>query len=144
MSRDKFNYSHGDTGNKPNNSLNFESDGRPKSQNFDWWWYTVIQSINGHADEFDRLDSNDDGIVDESEYSWDSDKLDGLHLADIKDWVNQNADIQQTSLDGSLGDPGEYLITDGTNVTWQNLKAPVVSSDPSNPDNGECWIRNDL
>jgi hypothetical protein len=64
MSRDRFDYSHADTGTKPTSALNFETNERPNSQYFDWWWYTLIQSINGHADEFDRLDSDGDGVVD--------------------------------------------------------------------------------
>jgi hypothetical protein len=117
MSRDRFSYSHGDTGNKPATSLNFESNERPQSEHFDWWWYSVIQAINNHADEFDRLDSDGDGVVDKADsaidadastykgndidtdgdgavnaadYADNADKVDGYHWSDIKDWVNDN------------------------------------------------------
>jgi hypothetical protein len=73
MSRDSTDYSHGDTGKKPTTSLNFEKNERPDAQRFDWFWYKVIESINGHANEFDRLDANDDGIVDEADYANDAD-----------------------------------------------------------------------
>lgn len=94
MSRDIFSYTHGDTGNKPSSSLNFQSNQRPDAQHFDWWWYQVIQAINGHADEFTRLDSNDDGIVDEADYApsaGDADTLDGYHYGDIQSWVENTA-----------------------------------------------------
>lgn len=90
MGRNNFDYTHGDTGTKPTSALDFETNGRPDSQNFDWWWYTTIENINAHADEFDRLDSDGDGTVDEADYSLDSDKLDGNHWSDVKNWVNNN------------------------------------------------------
>lgn len=64
MARQTFDYSHGDVGTKPDNPLNFKKDGRPQSEYFDWYWKNVTDYINGHADEFDRLDSNNDGVVD--------------------------------------------------------------------------------
>ena len=64
MSRDKLNYVHGDSGTKPGNSLDFQKNQRPQAGNFDWFWYNVIESLRGHAEEFDRLDSDDDGVVD--------------------------------------------------------------------------------
>jgi hypothetical protein len=90
MGRNRFDYTHGDTGKKPASALDFESNGRPDSQHFDWLWYTIVQNVNAHADEFDRLDSDDDGTVDEADYSLDSDKLDGNHWSDVKSWVNDN------------------------------------------------------
>jgi hypothetical protein len=64
MSRESFSYTHGDRGSAPSNPLDFKQNGRPGAQNFDWFWYNVTKAISGHASEFDRLDSNDDGIVD--------------------------------------------------------------------------------
>jgi hypothetical protein len=67
MTRDSFSYTHGDTGTAPSSSLNFEVNERPQAQHFDWWWTEVIEAINGHASEFTRIDSNDDGVVDETD-----------------------------------------------------------------------------
>lgn len=203
MSRNRLNYTHGDTGSKPI-SLNFEQNGRPNSQTFDWWWYNVSNAIDAHADEFDRLDSDNDGIVDEADYAKDSnastykendidtdgdgivniadyandadaskykgndldgdgdgivdeadyaiqannasdsDKLDGQHWSDIKQWVNNSAEIDSSSINGNDGQSAQYLITDGSTATWQYPKIPVVTNDPSNPEDGEFWIRSDL
>lgn len=73
MSRDSPDYSHGDTGTKPTKSLNFKKNERPDAQRFDWFWYTVINALKGHASEFGRLDSDNDGVVDEADYANDAD-----------------------------------------------------------------------
>lgn len=67
MARKTFSYTHGDNGTAPSGSLNFQANDRPNSEHFDWWWTNVISAINGHSDEFDRLDSNNDGVVDETD-----------------------------------------------------------------------------
>lgn len=77
MSRASFSYTHGDTGSKPSNSLDFQSNQRPDAQNFDWYWYKVTEAIKGHAEEFNRLDSNDDGKVDSADYADNAGQLDG-------------------------------------------------------------------
>lgn len=64
MSRDTLNYTHGDTGTTPSSSLNFEQNERPQAGHFDWFWYNVADALSGHAAEFTRLDSDDDGVVD--------------------------------------------------------------------------------
>lgn len=94
MTRDKLNYSHGDTGNEPQSALDFQKNERPKAQHFDWWWYNVIQAINGHADEFHRLDSNDDGVVDEADYAQNAGALEG------KTWSDLTAETDDTSISG--------------------------------------------
>jgi hypothetical protein len=67
MSRDTFTYTHGDTGKKPSVAKDFQKNDRPQANNFDWFWYHTIEAVKGHASEFDRLDSNNDGIVDEAD-----------------------------------------------------------------------------
>jgi len=64
MARNKISYTHGDGGTEPSSSLDFQSNERPDSQHFDWFWDTVISKLNTHVDELDELDSDDDGIVD--------------------------------------------------------------------------------
>lgn len=73
MSRDTISHSHGDTGTQPNDGLDFQQNGRPKEQHFDWWWTAVIDALDGHASEFARLDSDDDGTVDRADYADDAD-----------------------------------------------------------------------
>lgn len=103
MSRDSFDYGHGDTGTKPTNPLNFEAGERPIAGNFDWWWTTVINSIDGHADEFDRLDSDDDGVVDAADgaATW---SADGTEKASYPTDVNFTGDLQLT-------DDGDGTVT---------------------------------
>lgn len=122
MSRNKFTYTHGDVGSKPPSSRDFAKGERPDAQHFDWWWSTVISSINGHADEFDRLDSNNDGIVDEADHAstaGDADTVDGQNYGDIQSWVNSVA-----------------YQPDGND----KFKFEVRNSDPSSPENGRAWI----
>jgi len=78
MARDKINHSHGDSGDKPPDGDEFAGGERPDPQFFDWFWTSVIDRINGFVDEFNRLDSNDDGQVDAADYADDSDLLDGF------------------------------------------------------------------
>lgn len=121
MSRDSFDYSHASTGIEPSSSQNFETNGRPDSEYFDWWWYTVIQSINGHADEFTRLDTDNDGIVDEAD---DADTVDGQHYSDIQDWVNNNSN-PSTSQDADTVDGKHYADIQ----SWVNASADVPNAD---------------
>jgi len=67
MGRKTFTYTHGDLGVKPGNPRDFQKNERPQANEFDWFWYNLIESVKSHANEFDRLDANDDGIVDESD-----------------------------------------------------------------------------
>lgn len=67
MARATINYTHGDTGTKPGNPLDFQKNERPIAAEFDWYWHKITESVKGHSAEFTRLDYNDDGIVDESD-----------------------------------------------------------------------------
>lgn len=118
MSRDSFTYSHGDTGTKPTVSLNFEKNERPNAGNFDWFWTTVIQSVNGHADEFNRLDSDNDGTVDSADgaATW---SLNG------NTQVTHPTDINFTG-DLSLTDDGDGTVTVSvTTYTDSNAQTAV-------------------
>lgn len=64
MARNKVNHPHGDSGNKPPDTLNFQAGNKPDPQHFDWFWNTVASVVDGHADEFTRLDTDNDGRVD--------------------------------------------------------------------------------
>ena len=79
MARDNIDYSHGDDGIEPPSDLDFQQNQRPDAQNFDWFWSTVINRINGIISEFNRLDSNDDGKVDAADQADNADTLDGEH-----------------------------------------------------------------
>ena len=85
MARDNINYSHGDNGSEPSSALDFQQNQRPDAQNFDWFWSTVINRINGIISEFNRLDSNDDGKVDAADQADNADTLDGEHAGAFAD-----------------------------------------------------------
>ena len=85
MARDNINYSHGDSGIEPPSDLDFQQNQRPDAQNFDWFWSTVINRINGINSEFNRLDSNDDGKVDAADQADNADTVDGLHADALAD-----------------------------------------------------------
>lgn len=159
MARDKLDYTHGDVGTKPTESLDFNKDGRPKAQYFDWWWYNVAQILNGHADEFGNLDSNNDGVVDKADNSdkvggntyseiqtWvqenakvsdsdnadsavNADKLDGNHYSDIQAWVNQNADVPNAD---HADTAGKVEGTDGTSRLGGQLPSYATKADAQN------------
>jgi hypothetical protein len=95
MSRDTFSYTHGDTGTSPSSSLDFQANQRPDAQHFDWFWDQVIKAIDGHASEFSRLDSDNDGKVDNA------DKLDGNHASAFDNyghWGLEDDDGNNTSI----------------------------------------------
>lgn len=98
MTRETFSYTHGDTGTKPNSSLDFAANERPNPQNFDWYWDQVTKAISGHADEFDRLDSNDDGIVDEAD---EADTLDGEHATAFADSGHGHSQLHNQNHDNT-------------------------------------------
>ena len=85
MARDNIDYSHGDDGSKPPSDLDFQQNQRPNAQNFDWFWSTVINRINGIISEFNRLDSNDDGKVDAADQADNADMVDGEHAGAFAD-----------------------------------------------------------
>jgi len=79
MARNNISYSHGDNGSEPSSALDFQQNQRPDAQNFDWFWSTVINRINGINSEFNRLDSDDDGRVDAADQADNADMVDGEH-----------------------------------------------------------------
>lgn len=140
----KPSYSHGSTGTQPPNPRDYENGDPLDADEMDYYIYQSFSTIKDIIDALNTLDSDDDGTVDEAEYALDSDKVDGQDWQDIKDWVQNTATIDETQLDSSAGDAGQYLQSDGTNSVWTDLEVPVRSSDPSSPADGQVWIRDDL
>ena len=85
MARDNIDYSHGDSGTEPPSDHDFQNNQRPDAQNFDWFWSTVINRINGIISEFNRIDSDDDGKVDAADQADNADTVDGLHADALAD-----------------------------------------------------------
>lgn len=138
MTRDKFNYSHADNGKKPASALNFEKNERPDAQQFDWWWATVIEKINKLWDEFTRLDSDNDGVVDAAD---DSDTVDGKHYSDIQNWVNNSSDVPNADkLDGLHAEEiGIHVRDDGT-ITVEKATGINVTGNATITDDGDGTV----
>jgi hypothetical protein len=131
--------------------LDFQSNQRPDAQNFDWYWYNVVEAIKGHASEFDRLDSDNDGKVDNAEYADNANQLDGNdasafadsgHTHDARYYTESEADSNFAS-SGHLHD-GRYIkesgdtmsgtltLSDGSTAasqSWVNSNADVPNAD---------------
>lgn len=65
--RDNPFHSHGSQGNKPSDGLDFQTGGNPKQQHFDFKWFHTIEKVKDFNAEFNRLDGDDDGIVDKAD-----------------------------------------------------------------------------
>lgn len=69
---------------------------------------------------------------------------------EVKNWVNNNANVpnsdnaeKYSNLAPSDGSNGEYLSTDGTNVSWNSVNYPTVyrsKTEPESPNNGDVWF----
>lgn len=60
-------HTHGDTGEKPPQSLNFQDGDYPDPEHFDWFWSRVPSAINNHQSLIQSIDSDEDGVVDEAD-----------------------------------------------------------------------------
>ena len=140
MARDNIDYSHGDSGTEPPSDHDFQNNQRPDAQNFDWFWSTVINRINGIISEFNRLDSNDDGKVDAADQADNADTVDGLHADALADAGHNHINgYQPNTLSGVDGgalancwetievNSGDFTIVD--NSTIEVNEAGVYSVD---------------
>jgi len=162
MARQTFSYTHGDSGTEPASSLDFAANERPNPQHFDWYWDQVTKAISGHAEEFDRLDSDDDGIVDEAD---DADTVDGYHASDLGSGASDDGtEILATSTDFNFGtglsvtDDGDGTVTiqgtsqapvDSVNgqtgdtlVNMNGYDLYITDTEPTGASQGDIWIDN--
>lgn len=134
MTRDSFSYTHGDNGSQPGSARDFQIGKRPNAEDFDWWWSTVTSYINGHADEFDRFDSDDDGIVDEADHAATADNATSADSADYAD-------------DGDASTyKGNDIDTDGNgnaDLADETKSFEARTNYPSNPEAGRVVFRTD-
>ena len=140
MARDNIDYSHGDSGTEPPSDHDFQNNQRPDAQNFDWFWSTVINRINGIISEFNRIDSDDDGKVDAADQADNADTVDGLHADALADTGHNHINgYQSNTLSGVDGgtlancwetievNSGDFTIVD--NNTIEVNEAGVYSVD---------------
>ena len=123
MARDNISYSHGDNGSEPSSALDFQQNQRPDAQNFDWFWSTVINRINGINSEFNRLDSNDDGKVDAADQADNADTLDGEHAGAFADAGHDHNHDELTNV-GSSDHHSRY--TDSEAVVAVNAQTSLA------------------
>lgn len=176
---DTVDHTHGDTGVKPAQDLNFQTGGFPNPEVFDWFWSEVPAAVNDHADLLGEIDSDEDGVVDAAEYAQNTDsykgndldsdgdgKVDAAETADVAAEANyaQNTDSYKNndldsdgdgkvdaaetadtaiSVDGADVD-GQVSSAQSADVADQATRFEVRTNDPSNPDDGQVWIRSDL
>jgi len=70
---DTIDYSHGDTGERPPDGEDFQSDETANPETHDWLFYTIPRKIDDIIDRLNILDSNGDGVVDEADFANDAD-----------------------------------------------------------------------
>lgn len=140
MARDKIDYTHGDAGSKPADGNEFASGERPDAQVFDWFWNRVTNVINSVWDEFDRLDSDDDGIVDEADTAnlYKGNDIDSDGDGTVNDAENVTATYKGNDIDsdgdGTVNDSDnlngkgdEYLVPSGGIVMWSGAIVDIPS-----------------
>lgn len=142
---DTVDHTHGDTGVKPAQDLNFQTGGFPDPEVFDWFWSEVPAAVNDHADLLSEIDNNEDGVVDEAEYAQNTDSYKDNDLDSDGDGKVDAAETADTaiSVDGADVD-GQVSSAASADVADQAKRFEVRTNDPSNPDDGQVWIRSDL
>lgn len=117
---DKPDYTHGSTGTKPPNGRNFETRDELPADELDWLFNTPIESLKDVIGYLDTVDTDGDG------------KVDAAETADSANSVN-GADVN-----------GQVSSAAQADVADQAARFEVRTNDPSNPDDGQVWIRSDL
>lgn len=123
----KVDHTHGDTGEKPADGLNFQSGGKPDSEVFDWFWTEVPAAINDHADELDAIDADDDGTVDAADTAT---KVKGNDIDSDGDGKVNAADDAQNAKNVEFTYKGNDIDTDGDGtVNAADTAAKVKGND---------------
>jgi hypothetical protein len=130
MARDRFDYAHGDVGTEPPTALDFVSGAKPEPEYHDWFWTEVTSKINLLFDELDRLDSDDDGVVDEADYANDADAStykgqdldsDGDGQVDAADQADNATTLQSLTpadIRTAIEDSGSVVVGDTTAISF--------------------------
>ena len=149
MARDNINYSHGDNGSEPSSALDFQQNQRPDAQNFDWFWSTVINRINGIISEFNRLDSNDDGKVDAADQADNADTLDGEHAGAFADAGHDHNHDELTNV-GSSDHHSRYTDSEAVVAVNDQTSLAVDITGDADTLNGQNysdiqnWVNNNV
>lgn len=156
--RDNPFHSHGDQGTKPDDGLDFQTGGNPKAPEFDFFWFHTIQKIQEFNTEFDRLDADDDGIVDEADYANDADATtykgndidsDGSGAVDTAEYAN-DADAS-TYKGNDIDSDGSGAVDEAETVSGNDGQSHFAGSLPrfadtaeglANTSEGDLWYNN--
>jgi hypothetical protein len=147
MARDNIDYSHGDNGSEPSSALDFQQNQRPDAQNFDWFWSTVINRINGIISEFNRLDSNDDGKVDAADQADNADTLDGEHAGAFADAGHDHNHDELTNVGSSdhhsrYTDSEAVAAVNGETSLAVDITGDADTVDGQNYSDIQNWVNN--
>lgn len=130
MVRDSISYSHGDAGTQPPDGNEFAANERPDAQHFDWKWSRTIESINNAWDEFDRIDADDDGVVDRADELASASVGDGISGGDATalslDESYSPTWTSQHQFDAGLDTRGD--VVDGATTIWDSVGGHVEQS----------------
>lgn len=130
---DTVDHTQGDTGTKPPNGLDFQSGGFPEPEEFDWFWSQVPSAINDHANLLEAIDTDEDGVVDEATTAQSATSYKGNDIDSDGDGKVDSAESADTA-----------TTADTATVADEAKAFEVRTNDPSNPDDGQVWIRSDL
>lgn len=169
--RDTSDYTHGDQGAWPPSGTNFQNGDTLNAQPVDKLFWYLTEKSRDFANEFDRLDSDNDGVVDEADYAYDAnatlykgndidsngdgtvdaaefatnandaDTVDGQHWSDIKDWVNNNIDTENSSYADNADAVDNQDWADIKN--WVNTQSDVPNADyadDADSVDGKDWV----
>ena len=147
MARNNIGYSHGDNGSEPSSALDFQQNQRPDAQNFDWFWSTVINRINGINSEFNRLDSNDDGKVDAADQADNADTLDGEHAGAFADAGHDHNHDELTNVGSSdhhsrYTDSETVAAVNGETSLAVDITGDADTVDGQNYSDIQNWVNN--
>lgn len=122
---ERLNHTHGDTGEQPPDDLNFQSGDKPNPEQFDWFWNNVSSVIDSHADTLETIDSDGDGQV------------------DAADSADQATNVTETYKGNDIDTDGDGTVNNA-DIADEAKRMEIRTSDPTDPDDGQMWIRSDL
>lgn len=120
---DTVDHTHGDTGVKPADGLNFQDGDIPNPEEFDWFWNEVPSAINNHASILDAIDANADGVVDAADSAATADAVKGNDI----------------DTDGD----GKVNAADEADISKETQRIETRTDYPSNPSDGRIVFRTD-
>jgi len=139
---DGVDHTHGDTGAKPPQNLDFQTGGFPDPEEFDWFWSEVPAAINDHKALLEAIDGDEDGVVDEAELAQSASSYKGQEIDSDGDGQVDAADfaVDADTVDGDeAADLSTDVSDDGTLVV-ASVEDIDFGSDLSVTDDGDGTV----